>query len=81
MRGIGYCPSLLLEKCIPAVRATARTDKHSRSVRHDPEEISPVSDKTCDGPVMAKPAGNDSVQADNETRSTGRHDEAGLPWG
>lgn len=41
-------PSLFLEKCIPAVRATARTDEHSRSVRHDPEEISPASDKTCD---------------------------------
>mgnify|MGYP002519545191 CR=1 FL=1 len=62
MRGIGYCPSLLLEKYIPAVRATARTDEHTHNVRHDPEEISPASDKTCDGPVMARPAGNDSVR-------------------
>ena len=74
-------PSLFLEKCIPAVRATARIDEHSRSVRHDPEEISPASDETCDGPTLAKSAGIDSVRADNETQSTGQHDEAGLPWG
>ena len=74
-------PSLFLEKCIPAVRATARTDECSRSVRHDPEEISPASDETCDGPTLAKSAGIDSVRADNETQSTGQHDEAGLPWG
>lgn len=75
-----YLP-LILEKCIPAVRVTARTDEHSRSVRYDPERISPASDFTCDGPVMAKPAGMDSVRVNNETQSTGRHDEAGLPWG
>ena len=74
-------PLLFLEKCIPAVRATARTDEHSRSVRHDPEGMYPASDKTCDGPTLAKSAGIDSVQADNETQSTGQHDEAGLPWG
>ena len=74
-------PSLFLEKCIPAVRATARTDEHSRSVRHDPERMYPASDKTCDGPTLAKSAGIDSVRADNETQSTGQHDEAGLPWG
>ena len=74
-------PLLFLEKCIPAVRVTARTDERSRSVCHDPEEISPASDKTCDGPTLAKSAGNDSVRADNETQSTGQHEEAGLPWG
>ena len=74
-------PSLFLEKCIPAVRATVRTDERSRSVRHDPEEISSASDKTCDGPTLAKSAGIDSVRADNETQSTGQHEEAGLPWG
>ena len=75
------CLSLLLEKCIPAVRATARTDEHSHSVRHDPEEFSPASDETCDGSVVAKPAGIDAVRANNETQRTGQHDEAGLPWG
>ena len=74
-------PSLFLEKCIPAVRATVRTDERSRSVRHDPEGMYPASDKTCDGPTLAKSAGIDSVRADNETQSTGQHDEAGLPWG
>ena len=72
-------PSLFLEKCIPAVRATARTDERLRSVRHDPEGMYPASDKTCDGPTLAKSAGIDSVRADNETQSTGQHDEAGLP--
>ena len=55
-------PSLFLEKCIPAVRATARTDERSRSVRHDPEGMYPASDKTCDGPTLAKSAGIDSVR-------------------
>ncbi len=55
-----------------------------RSVRHDPREalqLLVASDNTCAGPALAAPARRDAVRADNETQSTGQHEEAGLLLG
>ena len=64
-------------KCIPYAMATLTSSDGFMILFHQ----SSASDKTCDGPTLAKSAGNDSVRADNETQSTGQHEEAGLPWG